>query len=208
MAAWTDAVFSMDAARGAEAAVWRDEAGVRPVPVTVNDEAAQQEAVAALVPAYAALLFQVAHAVLRSRADAEDVVQETFVRVLRHRAALPQVREMRVWLVRIAWNLALDRTRRVRPEAMDRTFAEALAGRDLPADVALARAEEYGRVLREMERLPRAEREALTLSAVEEMTAAEMAGVLGRSESAVRALVFRARTRLKERLATREGGGR
>ena len=60
-------------------------------------------------------------------------------------------------------------------------------------------------VLREMERLPKAEREALVLSAIEELGTAEMAEVLGRSESAVRALLFRARTRLRERL---EQGGK
>jgi RNA polymerase sigma-70 factor (ECF subfamily) len=61
-------------------------------------------------------------------------------------------------------------------------------------------------VLREMERLPKGEREALLLSAVDELGTAEMALVLGRSESAVRALLFRARTRLRERLET--GAGR
>lgn len=157
-------------------------------------------AVAALVPLYSALLFRVAHAVLRSRADAEDVVQETFVRVLRRAGDLADVREMRVWLVRIAWNLALDRRRRLRPDQMDQQFAEALATREAPADERLAQSEEYARVLREMDRLPKAERQALVLSAVEEMSAAEMAAVLQRSESAARALVFRARTRLKERL--------
>ena len=60
-------------------------------------------------------------------------------------------------------------------------------------------------VLREMERLPKGERHVLLLSAVEELETAEMAKVLGRSESAVRALLFRARTRLKQRL---EKGGK
>jgi RNA polymerase sigma-70 factor (ECF subfamily) len=55
-------------------------------------------------------------------------------------------------------------------------------------------------VLRELERLPKAERHVLLLSVNEELGTAEMAGVLGRSESAVRALLFRARTRLRERL--------
>jgi len=60
-------------------------------------------------------------------------------------------------------------------------------------------------VLAEMERLPKAEKHVLLLSAVEEMGTSEMAEVLGKSESAVRALLFRARTRLRERL---EKGGR
>ncbi len=164
------------------------------------NEAAAHAAVEALVPLYSGVLFQVAHAVLRSRPDAEDVVQETFLRVLRQGTALREVREIRVWLVRIAWHVALDRARKRAPVQMDREFAEALAGREQGADVAMVEAERYLRVLREMERLPRRERQALLLSAVDEMSAAEIAAVLGRSESAVRALVFRARTRLKTRL--------
>ena len=155
---------------------------------------------AGLVETYSSLLFRVVHSVVRNQAEAEDVVQDAFVRVLEHRRSLPEVREMRVWLVRIAWNLALDRRRRIRPEQFDDGFAEGLVAKDLPVDEALEEARRMRSVLREMERLPRAERHVLLLSAVEELGTAEMAEVLGRSESAVRALLFRARTRLRERL--------
>jgi RNA polymerase sigma-70 factor (ECF subfamily) len=112
---------------------------------------------------------------------------------------------MRVWLVRVAWNLAIDRRRRIRPEQFDEGFAEGLAARDLPADEALNEAQRLRAVVRELERLPTAERDVLLLSVVEELGTAEMAEVLGRSESAVRALLFRARTRLRDRLVGRSG---
>ena len=67
--------------------------------------------VAELVQIYGRLLFRVAYSVMRSRTEAEEVVQDVFVRVLERRGRLGEVREMRVWLVRIAWNLALDRRR-------------------------------------------------------------------------------------------------
>ena len=159
----------------------------------------------ALVETYSALLFRVAHSVLRSRNEAEDVVQDVFVRVLEHHLDLPAVRDMRVWLVRIAWNLALDRRRKIRPDQMDERFAEGLVSRAMPADEMLQETRRMTVVLAEIERLPRKEREVLLLSAIEELETAEMATVLGRSESAVRALLFRARTRLRERL---EKGGR
>ena len=159
---------------------------------------------AALVETYAGLLFRVAHSVLRSRAEAEDVVQDVFVRVLERRASLADVREMRVWLVRIAWNLALDRRRRIRPEQMDAIFARELVDRGAAADVAMVDAERMGIVLGEIERLPKGERHALLLSAVEELGTKEMAEVLGRSESATRALLSRARTRLSERVGRAE----
>ncbi|WP_263373122.1 RNA polymerase sigma factor [Granulicella aggregans] len=160
----------------------------------------------ALVGTYSALLFRVAHSVLRSRSDAEDVVQDAFVRVLEHRSKLPEVREMRVWLVRIAWNLALDRRRRIRPDQMDEVFAQSLVATGTPADQALHEAQQMSNALREIEKLPDAERNVLLLSAIEELGTAEIALVLKKSESAVRALLFRARTRLRERLA--KGGKR
>ena len=160
---------------------------------------------AALVEMDSSLLFRVAHSVLRSRAEAEDVVQDVFVRVLEHRRSLTAVRDMRVWLVRVAWNLAIDRRRRIRPEQFDEGFAEGLIARNLPADEALTEAQRLRAVVRELERLPKPERDVLLLSVVEELGTAEMAEVLGRSESAVRALLFRARTRLRERLEEGEG---
>jgi RNA polymerase sigma-70 factor, ECF subfamily len=155
---------------------------------------------AAIVEAYSTLLFRVANSVLRSRTEAEDVVQDVFLRVLEHRLSLSTVRDMRVWLIRIAWNLALDRRRRKRPEQLDEAFARSLAGATMPADTAMEEAQHLQSVLREIERLPKAERHVLLLSAIEELGTAEIAAVLRRSESAVRALLSRARGRLKERL--------
>lgn len=140
--------------------------------------------VTAIIEAHAALLFRVAHSVLRSRIDAEDVVQDVFVRVLQHERSLAQVRDMRVWLIRIAWNLALDRKRRKRPEQLDDAFAQSLASATMPADAAMQEAERFGAVLREIERLPKAERHVLLLSAIDELATAEVAAVVGRSESA------------------------
>lgn len=168
--------------------------------VTQAADTSAADAVAALVPVHGSLLFRVAHTALRNRAEAEDVVQETFLRALQHHRKLPEIREMRVWLVRIAWNLALDRRRRIRPDQMDAVFAEAIASATVPADRALGEAARLRLVLHEMERLPASERHSLLLSALEEMGTAEIAAVMEKSESAVRALLFRARTHLRERV--------
>lgn len=85
-------------------------------------------------------------------------------------------------------------------------FAQTLVANSIPADRALNDAKQMGNVLREMEKLPKAERDVLLLSAIEELGTAEIAAVLKKSESAVRALLFRARTRLRERLT--KGGKR
>src|SRR6201995_185793 len=88
---------------------------------------AEQEAsaqVTGLVAEYSATLYRVAYSVTRNAADAEDVVQETFLRVLRHQNKLGEVRDYRVWLVRIAWNLVLDRKRRAKTRPQVDNFDE------------------------------------------------------------------------------------
>jgi len=169
-----------------------------PIPST---ESTREIDLAALVETYSKLLFRVAHSILRSTTEAEDVVQDVFVRVLEHHDTLPAVRDLRVWLARIAWNLAIDRRRRIRPGQLDEAFAQTLAAQSLPADRAFDEARRISLVLAEIERLPKAERHALLLSAIDEIETAGIAQILGRSESAVRALLFRARTRLRKRLA-------
>jgi RNA polymerase sigma-70 factor (ECF subfamily) len=157
-----------------------------------------------LVAAHASLLYRVAHSILRNAAEAEDTVQDTFLRVLEHQHKLPAIRDLRPWLVRIAWNLALDRRRRIRPDQMNDLQTDTLTSPNLPADVALRHAQQMQATFREIERLPQPERQALLLSALDELSAAEIAHIMTKSESAVRALLFRARTRLRQRLV--QGG--
>lgn len=163
------------------------------------DEPAQPD-LPALVRDHSPLLYRVALSIVRNPAEAEDVVQDVFLRVLQKQHTLAGIVEVRAWLIRIAWNLALDRRRRIRPDQIDDAFAAALISSSLPADQALAEAHRMSHVLTAIERLPKRERQALLLSAFDELSTAEIATVLGKSESGVRALLFRARTRLRQRL--------
>jgi RNA polymerase sigma-70 factor (ECF subfamily) len=138
----------------------------------------------------------VAYSVLRNSADAEDAVQEAFVRVLRHRETLAEVRDQRVWLIRIVWNVVLDRKRRMktRPETDDvAELARVLPVSGLTADERVAAAQHHTRVLACVEQLPAKERQVLMLSAFEELTSVEIASILGITESSVRSRLFRAR---------------
>jgi len=174
--------------------------GERSLPWFSAERADAEPDLSALVRDHSSLLYRVALSLLRNPAEAEDVVQDVFLRMLQHRRELDSLVEVRPWLVRIAWNLALDRRRRVRPDQMDDLFATSLVSADLPADQALAEAGRIRQVLSAMERLPPLERQALLLSAVDELTTAEIGTVLSKSESSVRSLLFRARTHLRERL--------
>lgn len=165
----------------------------------VCDEArqhAEEAALSALVSQYSGTLYRVAYSVLRNSADAEDAVQEAFMRVLRHRDTLSEVRDQRVWLIRIVWNIVLDRKRRskTRPETDDvAELARVLPAGGLSAEQRAAAAEHHAHVLACVEQLPAKEREVLMLSAFEELNSVEIASVVGITESSVRSRLFRAR---------------
>jgi RNA polymerase sigma-70 factor (ECF subfamily) len=167
--------------------------------IAVDDQArqhAEEQALAALVDQYASTLYRVAFSVLRNAADAEDAVQEAFMRVLRHRDRLDEVRDRRVWLIRIVWNIVLDRKRRAktRPETDDVSeLARVLPAGGLSADERAMAAQHHAHVLGCVDQLPAKEREVLVLSAFEELSSVEIASVLGITESSVRSRLFRAR---------------
>jgi len=157
----------------------------------------------ALVTQYASALYRVAYSVLRNAADAEDAVQEAFLRVLRHGDKLDEVRDQRVWLVRIVWNIVLDRKRRSksRPETDDvDELARVLPSAGLTAEQITAAAQHHAHVLACVDKLPTKERQVLMLSAFEELSSVEIAGVLGITESSVRSRLFRARNLMAEML--------
>jgi len=172
----------------------------------VHDQARQHandEALAALVEQYAPTLYRVAFSVLRNPSDAEDAVQEAFLRVLRHRDSLDEVRDRRVWLIRIVWNIVLDRKRRAktRPETDDvDELARVLAANGLSAEQRAAAAQHHAHVLACVDRLPAKERQVLVLSAFDELSSVEIAAVLGITESSVRSRLFRARNLMADLL--------
>src|ERR1039457_3826497 len=175
-------------------------------PSAVHDETrqhAKEEALAALVEQYASTLYRVAFSVQHNAADAEDAVQEAFLRVLRHRDTLEEVRDHRVWLIRIVWNIVLDRKRRAktRPETDDvADLARVLPANGLSAEDRAAAAQHHAHVLACVERLPAREREVMMLSALQEFSSVEIASVLGVTESSVRSRLFRARNLMAELL--------
>jgi RNA polymerase sigma-70 factor (ECF subfamily) len=163
----------------------------------------EEETLAALVSQYSGTLYRVAFSVLRNPSDAEDAVQEAFIRVLRHRDTLGEVRDQRVWLIRIVWNIVLDRKRRAktRPETDDVSeLARVLPAHGLSAEQIASAAQHHAHVLACVEQLPAKERQVLMLSAFEELTSVEIASVLGITESSVRSRLFRARNLMADLL--------
>jgi RNA polymerase sigma-70 factor (ECF subfamily) len=182
-------------------------AGWMEIPNSAVDDLARMKAeeatLAALVSQYAGTLYRVAYSVVRNPADAEDAVQEAFLRVLRHRDTLNEVRDQRVWLIRIVWNIVLDRKRRskTRPETDDvAELARVLPSGGLSAEQVAVAAQHHAQVLACVEKLPAKEREVLMLSAFEELSSVEIAQVLDITESSVRSRLFRARNLMADLL--------
>jgi RNA polymerase sigma-70 factor, ECF subfamily len=156
--------------------------------------------VIALVHQYTGMLTRVARSVTRNASEAEDIVQETFVRVLRHHTELAELRDARTWLIRITWNLALDRKRRAKTRPQFDDFEErtrSLTACELSAEAEVIAAQYRARMLLLIDTLPAKEREVLLLSAVKELSTVEIAAVLKTTTSTIRSVLYRARQALR-----------
>jgi RNA polymerase sigma-70 factor, ECF subfamily len=154
-------------------------------------------AVERAVREHAQLAFRIAYAVLRNHHDAEDAVQETFLRVWRYSSKLKEIDDVKAWVTRIAWRVAIDRRKASREVAIPEGFEVPEVRR---VEETVISHQMLALLDRAMSRLPRKEREALLLASVEGMSMAEAAKVLRTSEASVRARVFRARKSLRERM--------
>jgi RNA polymerase sigma-70 factor (ECF subfamily) len=155
----------------------------------------------ALYRKYVAQVYSYAYYELGDHHEAEDATERTFVSAL---VALPRFEErarpadgdgastFRVWLFRIARNVVANR-RRERWRHPQAPLEAAVAVAD-PLDVegGVTRRAEADAAWAAIARLPTDRRRAIVLRFVDEMTTAEIAGVLGRSEGAVRVLIHRA----------------
>src|ERR1700684_1373980 len=106
---------------------------------------------------YSAVLNRVARSVTRDASEAEDVVQETFLRALRHHNKIAELRDTRTWLIRITWNLALDRRRRAKTRRRADNFEEvsrSLTTGGPSADAVLIGAQRHAGVLDIIDALP------------------------------------------------------
>lgn len=133
-----------------------------------------------------------------SRDAAEDLLQETFLLLVRELRAGREPRDMRPWLYRVATNRARSRGRRL---AVVQRFLSRLYRPDVaPApDESLLRSEARGELQRAVLSLPPDARSAVLLAA-DGFSGLEIGELLGRSPLATRSLLFRARRTLRARL--------
>lgn len=176
-------------------------------------KAGDRDAFREIVEAHARQVFALAYRMTGNEQDAEDVVQETFLKAYRGLGRFRGASEVSTWLHRIAANCAVDLLRRRR----DARETAPLPGEDAPAEAvqeaagpeeAAYGAEITGRMRTSLGRLSKMERIAFTLRHFEGRSIAEIARVLGLRSGATRHCVFRAVAKLREDLSPLRSGAR
>ena len=144
----------------------------------------------ALAREYAPAVYRLAYARTGSRADAEDVMQEVFLRVVKTRPVFDSGAHAKAWLQRVASNCANDLIRlplRRREEP-------------LTEDMTAPEAQEPGSVTQAVLSLPARYRIPIHMYYYEGYSVAEVAGLLGKSQGTVKSRLFRARELLRDKL--------
>jgi RNA polymerase sigma factor (sigma-70 family) len=142
-----------------------------------------------------------AYAMTRDREAADDLVQESFLRLVKEINAGRSPDSVGAWLFRVCANLATSRGRRL---SVAQRFLRVSRSHDEPAaDVEILRREENATLLAGLATLPADHRAAL-LMAAHGFSGREIAQAIGKSEVATRAMMYRARETLRVYLV-REG---
>ncbi len=163
-----------------------------------------------LVRKYDRNVFRIANHITQNREDAEDVVQDAFLKAFQNLEQFQGQSKFYTWLVRIAVNEALMRLRRRRPERMVSLDEDINTGEDtIPREVAdwspnpeqLYNQSELREILQKtIQGLPPSFRTVFVLRDVEGLSTEETADALGLSIPAVKSRLLRARLQLRERL--------
>ena len=153
--------------------------------------------------------YNLARWLIRSPADAEDVVQEAFLRALRFFDGF-RGGDSRAWLLKIVRNTCYSWVRKNRPAEFSDEFDETVhSGESLGEDVEakLVSRAESERVRKALGTLPVAFREVLVLREIERLSYKEISDVTGVSMGTVMSSLSRARQRLREELRAHTGKG-
>ena len=145
-------------------------------------------------------LFRLALRITMNRAEAEDVVQDTLLKVWEHREEWEQINNLEAFAIATCRNRALDVMKRAgrNTEKLDEMahFSSRTPQEQLEAD------EQISLVNRLMDDLPEVQRTIMLLRDIEGKTYQEIAQALDISETQVKVYLHRARTKIKERIWT------
>jgi len=159
-----------------------------------------------LVERHRRRIYRLAYRMTCTHDDADDVLQETFVRAYGNLRRFDLGRPFANWLCTIAVNLCLDRRRRwqrerqVAWEQVEELQWQPTGGGPASPERAVENGELRGRLHGAIGRLPRRQKAALVLFEVEGLKITEIAEMMRCSEGAVKSTLHRARRRLRDDL--------
>jgi len=175
-------------------------------------QAGDRAAFAQLVEQYSPAVYRLALRMLGNEQDAEDVLQETFLKALRSLAAFEGRSSLATWLYRIAVNEALMLVRKRKPQvALERDDNDTEDGFQEPLEIVdwcclpeqeLLSGEARRFLDRAIQRLSPGLRAVFLLRDVEQLSIRETAEALALSETAVKTRLLRARLWLRQELST------
>lgn len=139
-----------------------------------------------IVDRYGNSLYRICLVNLQNEADAEDALQDVLLRYIQKSPRFESDEHQKAWLIRVAVNRCRDMQRKRRWDQLD---PQQLPEQEAP--------EEMGWVLDELMKLPEIYRTALTLHYVEEYSVAEIAKIIGATQSAVKMRLVNGRKLLK-----------
>lgn len=157
-------------------------------------------AFAALVQRHARKFYRIAYRLLFSKNDAEDIVQEAFLKLWEQPKLWNEGKKAKftTWFYRVVTNLCLDFNRKKRPFVLDEKLQIA---DDRPGQEASLHDKQQQRLLdRFMRELPEKQQLALNLCFYEGISNREAAEIMGVSTKALQSLIMRAKTTLKEKV--------
>ena len=170
-----------------------------------------EEAFEVIVHRHGAAVKSYALRLLSSPEEAEEVFEETFIRLVRDKGRWDGRAQLRTWLFTVAHRMCIDilRRRRVETRAQPKLVAMAERRRVEPSPEARAALGEEARRLEEaLSRLSESHREVLLLRAIHGLSGAETAAVLGVEEGQVHSQLSYARKRLAQLLDEGAEAGR
>jgi len=170
-----------------------------------------EAALNALMDRHAAGVFHFLCRMLGNEDDANDLAQESFVRVYRARESYQPAQKFSTWLFTIAANLARNQLRwrsrhpnvslDAESESTEQTLGDTLPAATSTPHQAADEAERAQRVRAAVQALPGDLREAIVLCEWEDLPVAEAATVLSTTPKAVESRLYRARKLLRDRLS-------
>ena len=142
--------------------------------------------------------YRVAYHLLESRPDAEDAVQELYLKILSMHGKLVYVREPAAYGITLLKNICIDRIRR-RESRRTEQLEDFIAADASGPEKQMSEKDTLSRVMKEMERLPEKQAKVLRMRAVEGLEYDEIARWTGLSQVNIRVLISIARKTLKKR---------